>query len=185
MADIEIPKYKIIEASGSIEIREYEPSLLAEVEVEGERKEAINNGFRILADYIFGNNLSQQKIAMTAPVTQKSGEKIAMTAPVNQTQEGDLWKIQFTMPSSYTIDNLPKPNNAKVKIIEAPKRRCVAIRFSGFWWDRKLKKKLHELEAFLDDKKLKVIGEPIYAFYNPPWTLPFLRRNEIQYYLQD
>ena len=184
MAKIETPPYQVIQSSEKIEVREYGPMIVAEVEVAGERSKAINAGFRILADYIFGNNAPGQSIAMTAPVIQQKGAKIAMTAPVSQTQSGDLWKVRFTMPSSYTLETLPKPNNPAIKIISIPGHRTVAIRFSGFWTDRNLRKNLEKLDAFIQDRGLNTMGDPIYAFYNPPWTLPFFRRNEVLYNLQ-
>ena len=185
MAKIETPTYQVIQSAGKIEVREYAPMIVAEVEVSGERDQAINAGFRILADYIFGNNAPGQSIAMTAPVIQQKGEKIAMTAPVSQTQSGNLWKVRFTMPSSYTMETLPKPNNPDIKIVSVPGHRTVAIQFSGFWWDRNLRKNLKKLDAFVQDRGLKTAGDPIYAFYNPPWTLPFFRRNEVLYHLQE
>jgi len=181
VAEIETPFYKVIQREKSIEIREYVPTILAEVTVAGERGKAINAGFRLLADYIFGNNVPKKTIAMTAPVGQQRSEKIAMTAPVTQTKNGDAWKVQFTMPSSYTLETLPKPNNPEVKILCKPSCRVAAIKFAGFWSESSLKKHLSLLEAFVHSKGLKIAGEPIYAFYNPPWTLPFLRRNEIIY----
>jgi effector-binding domain-containing protein len=185
MAKIETPPYQVVQSAEKIEVREYAPMIVAEVEVSGERSKAINAGFRILADYIFGNNAPGQSIAMTAPVIQQKGAKIAMTAPVSQTQAGDLWKVRFTMPSSYTLETLPKPNNPAIKIIATPGHRTVAIRFSGFWTDRNLRKNSEKLDAFIQDQKLKTAGDPVYAFYNPPWTLPFFRRNEVLYNLQD
>ncbi len=185
MAKIETPPYQVIQSADKIEVREYAPIIVAEVEVAGERGKAINAGFRILADYIFGNNVPEQSIAMTAPVIQQKGAKIAMTAPVSQTRDGDLWKVRFTMPSSYTIETLPKPNNPGIKIIATPGHRIAAIRFSGFWTDRNLRKNLEKLDAFIQERGLKTAGDPVYAFYNPPWTLPFFRRNEVLYNLQE
>lgn len=181
MAKIETPSYHVIQSAEKIEVREYAPMIVAEVEVAGERSKAINTGFRILADYIFGNNAPGQSIAMTAPVIQQKGEKIAMTAPVSQTSSGDLWKVRFTMPSSYTLETLPQPNDPAIKIIAVPGHRKAAIRFSGFWTDRNLRKHLEKLDAFIQDQGFTTAGDPIYAFYNPPWTLPFFRRNEVLY----
>lgn len=184
MAKIETPPYKVIQSVEKIEVREYAPMIVAEVEAAGERGKAINTGFRILADYIFGSNAPAQNIAMTAPVIQQKSEKISMTAPVTQTQSGGLWKVQFTMPAAYTMETLPRPNNPAIKIIAAPAHRTAAVRFSGFWSDRNLRKHLKQLETFIQEQDLKTTGDPIYAFYNPPWTLPFFRRNEIHYKLQ-
>ena len=185
MAKIETPPYQVIQSAEKIEVREYSPMIVAEVEVAGERSKAINTGFRILADYIFGNNAPGQRITMTAPVIQQKGAKIAMTAPVSQTQDGDLWKVRFTMPSSYTLETLPKPNNPAIKIIATPGHRTVGIRFSGFWTDRNLRKNLEKLDTFIQTQGLKTAGNPVYAFYNPPWTLPFFRHNEVLYNLQN
>jgi SOUL heme-binding protein len=141
----EEPKYRLIEAVGAIEIREYAPTIVAEVEVEGDRSEAASKGFRALAGYIFGANKSTQKIAMTASVTQEPlpvpNEKIAMTAPVTQSpvevpKSGavgiERWRVTFSMPSHYTMDTLPKPDNPSVKISIQPGEKRATIRFSGF-----------------------------------------------------
>ncbi len=184
MAKIETPPYQVIQSAGKIEVREYGPMIVAEVEAAGARDKAINAGFRLLADYIFGNNAPGQSIAMTAPVIQQKGAQIAMTAPVSQTRAGDLWKVRFTMPSSYTPETLPKPNDPAVKIIATPGHRAAAIRFSGFWTERNLRKHLEKLDAFIRERGLKTAGDPVYAFYNPPWTLHFFRRNEVLYVLQ-
>lgn len=181
VSNVEQAKYTVAEQHGAIEIRDYAPMIVAEVEVSGERKVAINQGFRMIADYIFGNNTSSKKVAMTAPVVaQQASEKIAMTAPVIQ-QKSDTgnWKVHFVMPSAYTMDTLPKPNNEAVKLIEIPAKRYAAIRFSGIGSSKRLEQKTAILEAFLKEKHLEPLAPPTYAFFNPPWTLPFLRRNEV------
>ena len=149
--------------------------------VEGGRKEAISKGFRILADYIFGNNAPRQKINMTAPVTQQQGEKIAMTAPVIQqaSDHGGQWKVRFVMPAEYTLETLPHPNNSQIEVLSIPAKRYAVIRFSGLAGKESLKKHLEKLVKYTKETNLKTLGAPIFAFYNPPWTLPFLRRNEV------
>ena len=132
MSQVEQPTYEVLGAQGDVEIREYAPMIVAEVEVRGERMQALNQGFRLIANYIFGNNLSSKKVPMTAPVTQEAGEKIAMTAPVTQDGSGDTWKVRFVMPQAYTLDTLPKPKNQDVRLISVPAKRVVVIRFSGF-----------------------------------------------------
>ncbi len=184
MSEIEMPSYRVIQKEKAIEIREYSPTICAEVTVSGERSKAINAGFRLLADYIFGNNAPKKAIAMTAPVAQQKSETISMTAPVTQTKNGDDWKVQFTMPSAYTLETLPKPNNPEVKIISKPSYRVAVIQFSGFWSEGSLKKQSAKLEDYAKTNNLKLTGNPTYAFYNPPWTLPFFRRNEIFYELK-
>ena len=158
--------------------------IAAEVEVTGERKEAISKGFRLIADYIFGNNEPKAKIAMTTPVIQqadakKAGEKIAMTAPVIQQGDGKSWKVQFIMPTEYTLETLPKPVNPAVKLRALKPKKMVVIRFSGSTGDENIAKKTAELEAYVKANKLHTTGEPVLAFYDPPWTLPFFRRNEV------
>jgi effector-binding domain-containing protein len=145
----------------------------------GKRKDAISEGFRLLADYIFGNNTLNQNISMTAPVEQKAGQKIAMTAPVQQQQDSNSWIISFVMPKKFTLKTIPKPNNESVKINEVPAQRFIAIRFSGTNSDENIKQNESALFNYIAQNKVNVTGKPKYAFYNPPWTLPFMRRNEI------
>lgn len=166
MSNVEQPNYKPIKLDGNIEIRDYPPMILAEVEVSGERKEAIREGFKILADYIFGNNTSNIKIAMTAPVMQ-------------QQYMDNKWKVRFVMPEKYNFETLPKPNSKRVILNSMPARRFVAIRFSGRADDKNINLHTKQLEAYVLEEKLNPLGNAILAFYNPPWTLPFLRRNEV------
>lgn len=180
MSNVEQAPYTVIEKSGAIERRDYPALIVAQAQTEGERKEAINQGFRLIADYIFGNNLASHKVAMTAPVLQQASEKIAMTAPVlQQASEGKKWTVQFVMPAQYTMETLPKPNNAAVTLHALPAKQTISITFSGIASPKKLELKTQELRAFALEKKLTAIGSPTYAFFNPPWTLPPLRRNEV------
>lgn len=175
------PAHTVVNStSDGIELRDYAPAIAAEVSVKGERKEAVSQGFRLIADFIFGNNTTKSSIAMTTPVTQQSSEKIAMTTPVIQQGAGDAWVVQFIMPKEYTLETLPKPNNAAVKIKSIPTRTMAVIRFSGGTRDdHKIAEKTAELKAYLVVNKLTPKGQPVLAFYDPPWTLPFLRRNEV------
>jgi hypothetical protein len=178
------PKWQSLYKDGSIEIRHYNSMIVAETTVKGERYTAINNGFRILANYIFGGNAEQQKIEMTAPVVQEAnrGQKIAMTAPVIQeaTNQTNEWNVRFVMPAEYTtIASLPKTNDTRIKFIEIPAYHVAVVKFSGFNTDANLKQHKKMLVDWLVSQKIKPISEPIFAFYNPPWTLPFMRRNEV------
>jgi hypothetical protein len=177
-SNVEQAKYTVVESFGDIEIRDYAPMIIAEVRVSGDRDNAANKGFRLLAGYIFGDNRAQEKIAMTTPVIQES-TKIAMTAPVTQISDHDGWKVRFVMPSSYSIQNLPKPNNDLVKLIPTESKRFVVIRFSGSSGEENLQTHRQMLLDFVKLKQLKIIAQPTYAFFNPPWTFPALRRNEI------
>ncbi len=183
-SQVEQAKYKVITTEGNIQVRDYAPIIVAEVEVSGDRDKAINQGFRMIADYIFGNNLTEHKIAMTAPVIQEKSEKVAMTAPVMQQGAGNVWKVRFVMPAQYSLATLPKPNNLAVKLNKIPKKHFVAITFSGMAKEEDLKFYSDQLNNFIKAKGLHAISTEIYAFFNPPWTLPFLRRNEIMVEIQ-
>lgn len=178
MSRVEQPKYTVVRQSDSIEVRAYPPMLVAEVLVEGPQRMAIRQGFRLLANYIFGGNQPQQKVAMTAPVQQQS-VRIAMTTPVQQQATKQGWYVRFVMPASYTMATLPKPNDAQVQLRAIPQSEYVVIRFSGTATPAQLQQKTQALQAYVQQHNLKTKGQPTYAFYNPPWTLPFLRRNEI------
>jgi len=186
---IEEPKYALVEKSGAFELRAYAPKVLAETLVDGSLDAASSVGFRRIADYIFGNNTAHnggnEKISMTAPVTMAAksdksvSEKISMTAPVTMQQTDGKWRMYFVMPSQYTLSTLPTPNNPAVTLRELPATRMAVIRFSGLAGEDKTAKKTAELMAWLKSKNIVPIGEPELARYNPPWTLPFLRRNEV------
>ncbi len=185
MSDVERPDYEVVSTpEQNIEIRRYEPMIIAQVTMQGEREEAIGDGFRLLADYIFGNNTVSQEIAMTAPVQQQASEKIAMTAPVQQQAEGNDWTVSFVMPSDYTMETLPKPNNDRVTLMQVPARRVIAIEFSGTNSDDNIAEHEQQLKATIQANNLQTTGAPTYAFYNPPWTLPPMRRNEVMIELE-
>ena len=179
MSNVEKPDYKVIQSEQNIEIRQYEPMIIAEVEVDGKREDAIRDGFRLIADYIFGNNTVEQNISMTAPVQQKENQKIAMTSPVQQQLAGKSWQISFVMPSKYNMDSLPVPNNNRVRLKEILTKKFVVIEFSGSNSNENVIEHENQLMNFIEANQINIIGSPKYAFYNAPWTLPFLRRNEV------
>jgi len=181
---IEEPKFTLLEKEQSFEIRQYEPKLIAEVLVDGDMSEASSKGFKLIADYIFGNNTTQsgksEKISMTAPVAVKlSTEKISMTAPVGLQKSNNRWRVYFVMPSQYTLQTLPKPNNPQVSIKLISAQKFAVVRFSGLVDEEKMNMKLAELNQWIKRKNFKTLSNPELARYNPPWTLPFLRRNEL------
>ncbi|MEO6227724.1 MAG: heme-binding protein [Thermomonas sp.] len=177
---VEEPAFKTITKDGDFEVRDYPALIVAEVTVSGEQKEAANNGFRLLAGYIFGGNKRRQSIAMTAPVAQeKSSERIAMTAPVTQTKTAGTWTVRFTMPSAYTLETLPEPNDPKVHLRRMPPERFAVLRFSGLARQSDVDAKSAELVATVNKRHLRAIGDVSLAQYNPPWTLWLLRRNEV------
>jgi len=180
----EEPKFTLLEKDQSFELRLYEPKILAEVLVSGTMREASSKGFKLIADFIFGNNIAtsgkSEKISMTAPVLiEPHAEKISMTEPVNVEQSGAGWKVNFVMPSKYTLETLPKPNNPLVKIKPIPAKKFAVIQFSGLVDEEKMAKNVTVLEQWISTKQLKALGNAELARYNPPWTLPFLRRNEV------
>lgn len=180
----EEPPYTVIDESGSFELRAYSPMIVAKVLVSGSMGDASSAGFRLIADFIFGNNTSRaggnEKISMTAPVTvEPKPEKISMTAPVSMERAGGQWRVHFVMPGEYTLDTLPTPNNPAVRLREVPARNYAVVRFSGSVDEKKLAAKTTELMTWLGSRGIEPIGQPELARYNPPWTLPFLRRNEV------
>jgi hypothetical protein len=184
MADIEQPRYEVLAQDGAFELRQYAPTIVAEVTVPGDRDAAVNAGFKLLAGYIFGANVPKQKIEMTAPVTQQPGEKIAMTAPVTQQAKGGEWIVRFVMPSSWTMNTLPKPTDPRIRLETVPARKMAAIRFSGFHSDSSYAAKAEALSAEMAKRGLRPAGPAVYAYYDPPWTLPFMRRNEVLWPVQ-
>lgn len=175
---IEEPKYDVLLTDGSYEVRQYAPMLIAETTVEGDMDEASNKGFRLIADFIFGNNQ-----AMQAAVS----EKIAMTAPVTVEPQGtdaniqtaQYWRIHFVMPSRYTLASIPKPKNSAVKLREIPSKYFVVFQYSGFNTLARVQAKTQEAMQWVQQQGLQPMGTPQLARYNPPWTLPMFRRNEI------
>jgi len=179
MATEEAP-YRVLKSDGIFELREYEPQILAEVIVDGGLENAGNTAFRPLYKYISGDNRSRSRISMTVPVSQESrGEKIAMTAPVSQEKIQGRWSVSFMMPASYTMETIPVPNNPAIKLRQVPARTVAAVRYSGFWSEDNYQLNRNNLESWMRDNKFTAAGEPVWARYNQPFTLWFLRRNEI------
>ncbi len=177
---IEKSSYKVIEKQGAIEIRLYASQIVAETTVEGDFKDVGNEGFRRLFSYISGNNRTRQSIAMTAPVGQQpQGEKIAMTAPVGQQKSGESYVITFMMPSEYTMETLPEPNDSRVTLRLIPEHYAVAITYGGVWSQKRYQTHETKLRDFIAQQGLVIHGEPIFARYDPPFMPFFLRRNEI------
>lgn len=177
---IEKPKYTALGKEGSFEVRQYPSYLIAETIVNADFKDAGNVAFRPLFNYISGDNGKKESISMTAPVNQQNlSEKISMTAPVSQTAAEDKYAVSFVMPSEYTMETIPEPLDTSVVIKQIPVQTMAAVRYSGTWSQKKYETKKAALEEFIQRKKLAVLGEPIFARYNPPFELWFLRRNEV------
>lgn len=178
----EQPSYEVVEQQDSVEIRSYEPRLAAEARVEADgTDDGRNSTFRILFDYISGANQSGSKIAMTAPVeSAKVLEQIAMTVPVETARsDDDSVYMRFFLPEKYDSDTAPKPLDERVTIVSVPQQTVAVLRFSGFGSEETVNEKKSELLASLDGTAWRAMGPPTAYFYDPPWTLPFLRRNEV------
>ena len=177
------PDFNLILKEDKFEIREYASKIIAQVEVFGDFDDASSKGFKILADYIFGNNTStdgNSRIEMTAPVEMEPlPQKINMTKPVLTEGNDNNWIVSFIMPNEFTLETLPKPNNKSIKILSLPKEKYAVIVFSGLVRESSYQEKETLLNQFIEEKKLKTSGEIKIARYNPPWTLPFFRRNEL------
>ncbi len=182
----EVP-FVIKEKNGDKEIRHYPPRIVAQITLQGEYSRVQGEAFRILAGYIFGKNRVEQKIAMTAPVTQKpltsegNSTKIAMTAPVNQFRTTNGWTMTFSMPLKYKkISELPKPIDERIQILEQSGGTFAVIRFTWATSEERNQKKATELLQWLESEgKFKALSGPHYAGYDPPWTIPFFRRQEM------
>ena len=170
-SNVATPAYRVAEADGAVEIRDYPELVVAEITTTGTRQEAVRAGFSPLAGYIFAKEREGEKIAMTAPVTQRAGG--------GGGGGGDEWTVQFIMPEGYTLETLPRPAGSDVKLDTEPALRRAAIRFSGWWSDEAFAEQEGLLRAWLDARGLKAMGPPTYAYYNDPFTPGFLRRNEV------
>lgn len=181
----EKPNYTIVKTDGKIEIRDYPPMILAEVRVEGDRRTANSRGFRKLAAFIFGDNASQDKVAMTSPVVSRP-EKIDMTAPVTRTLEEDgRWSVNFMMPSKYTLETLPKPTDPDIRIFKTDPYRTVSIRYNGNNTTKNIATHEAKLIQYVKERGLAVVGTPEYAGYDAPWVPGPFKRNEIHFRLKD
>lgn len=163
---VEEPAYDLRMADGAFEVRTYAPTILAETTVEGDAFGTRFEGFGPLADYIFAKERGGEKIAMTAPVTQHA------TKP-------DEWTIGFTMPATYAIETLPKPEGGNVTLRQQPAKTMAVLTFTGLATARDMDDARRALMQKTSAANLVTKGEPVFAFYDPPWTLPFMRRNEV------
>jgi hypothetical protein len=178
---IEEPAYEVLLETRYYEVRRYEPYIVAEVDVDESFRRAGNSAFQVLAGYIFGNNVPQQKMAMTAPVESREGERMNMTAPVTS-RAGDgeeSFTYAFVMERKYTMDTLPKPNNPDIRLVQRPERIMAVHRYSGTWSEERYAEHEKILLDALTVDRVAIVGVPVFARYNAPFTPWFLRRNEI------
>lgn len=176
----EVPNYKVVHTEGAYEIREYETYLIAETTVEGDYDEATNEGFRRLAGYIFGKNIARSQVREGLQAKKVSSEKMAMTAPVEMVKSQDSsWIISFVMPSEYNMETLPVPKDPRISIREIKNRKTAVYKAGGFHSETKMENHAELLKKWLEQQN---VGEPSQSsimVYDPPWTIPFLRRTEI------
>ena len=182
---IEEPDYKVLKEYEEFEIREYVSYIVAEVEIDSTFEEASNKAFQILFQYISGNNVKQEEIEMTAPVNQMNsnkGEEIEMTVPVTQKsnlKSDGTYMVSFVLPSKYNLESAPLPKDQRISIREIPEKLMAVREYSGTWSEENYRENEKLLIDELNKNKLKIIGEPVYARYNPPFWPWFLRRNEV------
>jgi len=174
--------YTVVREEGDFELRNYPPLILAETFVDADWEEAQKTAFNRLFDYIRGNNIAEQKIAMTAPVfmNEAKSEKISMTAPVFREKTEKGWRMAFVFPERYSATTAPKPKDLNIKIVELEPRSVAVRTFSGSMELAEANIEIEELSSWLFRSKLQAVGEPKLAGYDPPWTLPWFRRNEVQ-----
>ncbi|MCX7101702.1 MAG: heme-binding protein [Methylobacter sp.] len=174
------PSYQVLTEEGPIQIRHYPSLVVAQTEVNANYKNASGLAFQRLAGYIFGNNKKQQAISMTAPVIQQQqAEKLAMTAPVMQQKSGAVWVMTFLLPQGYTLSTAPVPLDSAVLIQEIPDKKVATLRYTGSLSEQGIEEKSAELTDWLSQQHYQAISPPRSAAYDPPWTLPFLRRNGV------
>jgi len=177
---IEEPAYTVTRTLNGVELRDYAAYTVAEVQIETDEDDAGKRAFPILAGYIFGKNKGEQKMAMTAPVTQTATPiEMAMTVPVTQTPSGAGFLVQFVLPKDITLANAPEPLDPRVMLREVAPKRVAVIRYSGFWSASNYQKHLALLQSELNKADIKWTGEPVFSRYNDPFMPWFLRRNEI------
>ena len=165
---VEKPRYEVVGQMDGVEIRLYPRLILATVVGDGG-----GNPFNLLFQYISGNNSGSSKISMTAPVL--TPERIAMTAPV--ISEG--YSMSFVVPSKYTLETVPTPNDERIRIQEVPERRLAVVRFRGWAREKSVEKQKARLIAILRENGVETVGEPFLMRYNAPMTPGFMRRNEV------
>lgn len=178
---VEQAAYTVLEKKDGYEVRQYAPRIVAQTTVQGGYGKSLNEGFTIIAGYIFGGNTTQEKIAMTAPVLDRAvlSENIPMTAPVTATLGGESHVVSFVMPSNYTLETLPKPNDSRVQLVEVPEQKMAVRTFSWFWSEGRVAKMESQLRAALVRDGVVAVGAPQFAGYNAPWTPPWMVRSEV------
>lgn len=174
------PAYNVVKRTKSYEIREYPAMLTASVAVDAIQKNPSNRAFKILADYIFGNNESRKNIAMTKPViVQTESETIGMTTPVIESKTNETYTMTFVLPSVYTIHTVPLPQDKRIELKEIPSQKVAVLTFGWYASPKRVAQKIEKLKTAVAQDNFTVVGQPVVARYNPPFAFPLLMRNEI------
>jgi DNA gyrase inhibitor GyrI len=174
----EEPEFRPLETDGDHQIRDYPALTVAETLVNGPRGEALDQGFRTLADYLFAKSREGERLPMTVPVMQDGGDPMASDPPLFDDDLEGAWRTRFVMPSGRARDELPEPSEG-VELVELPARKVAVVSFSGKATDGLLKEQEDRLRGWLAKRGEKSSGEPEYAFYNSPMIPGPLRRNEV------
>jgi hypothetical protein len=182
--NVEEAAYTAVIKDDPFELRDYEPMVIVETTIDDDFENAGNKAFRRLFAYITGDNVTNSEISMTAPVIAdpagtSSGTDIAMTAPVLQEYSQGGWRYAFVLPADLTLETAPKPIDDKVRLTQVPGKKVAVIQYSGFWSEDSMQEKTSELNDWISANNLTATSEPRWAGYNPPWTIPFMRRNEV------
>jgi hypothetical protein len=184
ITNVEEAAYTVVIKDENFEIRDYDPMVIVETTIDDDFESAGNKAFRRLFAYITGDNVANSEIAMTAPVIAdpagtSPGTDIAMTAPVLQEYSQGGWRYAFVLPADLTLETAPKPLDDDVRLAEVAGKKVAVIQFSGFWSEESMQDKTSALNDWISANNLTASSEPRWAGYNPPWTIPFLRRNEV------
>lgn len=172
--------YSLLKSDGEYEVRQYESMILAETTIDGDYRSTSGKAFSKLAGFIFGGNKAESSIDMTTPVLQEQGgEEITMTAPVIQRKAGEKWVTAFVMPRKYTMEAIPKPLDKDIVLREIPPATVATIRYSGLHSEKNIAKYSEKLNDWIVENGYRPASRPRAATFDPPWTLPFLRRNEV------
>jgi hypothetical protein len=173
------PSYTVLKKLGDgVEVRHYQSAIVAQVQITGNPRDALNEGFRVLAGYIFGKNTRTKSLSGTSRVLAQP-EKIKMTSPVTAQSTGNTTTVSFFMPRGYSLQTLPEPEDSRIHFFQIPERNLAAIGFSGFWNPQSFSKHAQSLLERLRLSNLQTVGEPFNAYYDPPFVPPFMRRNEV------
>lgn len=181
---VDEPDYRVLTAAGGFELRRYDAKVVAETVVDADFRDAGRIAFKRLFGYISGDNRASLEISMTAPVlaqpsAQTEAGKIAMTAPVTGEPSTNGWRFAFVLPAEYDLSNAPQPNDERIQLKRIPAKKVAVLRYSGLWRESDYAENRMRLREWIERSGLEADSPARVASYDPPWTLPSLRRNEV------